>query len=49
MFELIWCNICNSRPADGKLLVLLEGFDEPQELDACIPCVHDPEQVEFVV
>ena len=41
-----WCSVCNSRPSDGRLTVLIE--DIPQEIDACIPCVNDPEKVEFI-
>lgn len=45
MFEITWCNLCNSRPSDGKLTVIIEGQEEV--LDACEPCVNDPEMVEF--
>lgn len=48
MIPVEWCSVCNSRPADGILTVLLEGIDAPQELPACEVCVHDPERVEFV-
>ena len=41
-----WCNICNSRPADGTLTVIIEGI--PQDIDACEICVIDPEKVEFI-
>lgn len=41
-----WCSVCNSRPADGKLTILIDDVEE--SIDACIPCVHDPERVEFV-
>lgn len=41
-----WCNICNARPADGQLTVLIE--DIPEVIDACEPCVYDKEKVEFV-
>lgn len=41
-----WCNICNERPADGVLTVIIEGVEE--DLDACMVCVHDPKKVEFI-
>lgn len=41
-----WCAVCNSRPADGTLTILIN--DVPEEIPACEPCVHDPEKVEFV-
>ena len=48
MQSVEWCSICNSRPADGTLTVVLDGIDEPQDIPACELCVNDPEQVEFV-
>lgn len=44
MTEIInvsWCNLCNARPSDGRLTVLLEDEDEPITLDACQICVMD--------
>lgn len=46
MIKVEWCNICNSRPADGRLAVIIEGVEE--ELDACTPCVYDKDKVEFI-
>ncbi len=43
-----WCSVCNSRPADGMLTVMLEGFEYPEKIPACEPCVLDPEKVEFI-
>lgn len=43
---VIWCNICNERPAEGKLTVIIEGIE--QIIDACTICVNDPTKVEFV-
>jgi len=40
-----WCNVCNSRPADGKLTVIVDGA--PLTLDACEICVYDPNKVVF--
>lgn len=41
-----WCSVCNSRPADGTLTVLIE--DVPEDIPACEMCVLDPEKVVFV-
>lgn len=41
-----WCSVCNSRPADGKLTIIID--DVPEVIDACIPCVNDPKKVEFI-
>ena len=41
-----WCSVCNSRPADGTLTVLIN--DIPEDIPACEPCVHDKTKVEFV-
>ena len=41
-----WCNICNSRPADGTLTVLID--DVETDIDACEVCVVDPTRVEFI-
>lgn len=47
LFEQIsWCSVCNSRPADGMLTVLIN--DVPEDIPACEPCVLDPSKVEFV-
>jgi hypothetical protein len=37
--QVDWCSICNARPADGTLTVLLEGIETPQDIPACTPCV----------
>jgi len=41
-----WCSVCNARPADGTLTVVIEG--QHVEIPACEPCVHDPEKVKFI-
>lgn len=46
MMTYEWCSVCNSRPADGTLTVILEG--EPEDIPACEPCVSDPHMVEFI-
>jgi len=35
-----WCNICNSRPADG-VLEMVDKQNERVPYDACKPCVDD--------
>ncbi len=46
MIQVEWCNICNQRPSDGKLTVIIEGAEET--LDACYLCVTDKDKVEFI-
>jgi hypothetical protein len=41
-----WCSVCNSRPADGSLTILIEEVQE--DIPACTVCVNDPDKVEFV-
>jgi len=41
-----WCSVCNERPADGTLTVLIDGVEV--DIPACTPCVYDKEKVEFV-
>lgn len=41
-----WCSVCNERPADGTLTVLIDG--QPVDIPACEPCVRNPEKVEFI-
>ena len=45
--HFIWCNICNAKPADGKLVAFINNeHGEPdldlgeQVLDACKGCVE---------
>jgi hypothetical protein len=42
-----WCSVCNERPSDGTLTIVLE---DGQRLDipACELCVNDPKKVEFI-
>lgn len=46
MITIEWCVVCNSRPADGMLTVLID--DVAEDIPACELCVSDPERVEFV-
>lgn len=41
-----WCSVCNMRPADGTLTVLIDDIEE--DIPACEPCVWDKEKVVFV-
>jgi hypothetical protein len=41
-----WCAVCNSRPADGILTIILN--DQEEDIPACAPCVYDKEKVEFI-
>lgn len=41
-----WCSVCNERPADGTLIVLINDIAEP--IPACEICVNDPTKVEFI-
>jgi hypothetical protein len=36
-----WCNLCNSRPADGMLQAQLVEDGPVENLDVCTPCVTD--------
>lgn len=42
-----WCSVCNSRPADGTLTIVLE-YGQTMDIPACTLCVHNPEKVKFV-
>ena len=36
---VLWCGLCNSRPADGMLEVLFEGDTQTTKMQVCTPCV----------
>ncbi len=44
--SVAWCSVCNSRPADGNLTILIDGIAD--DIPACEVCVNDPSKVEFV-
>jgi hypothetical protein len=33
-----WCNICNARPSDGTLDVILVEGGPVEQLQSCTPC-----------
>lgn len=47
MESVEWCSVCNSRPADGTLTILIED-GTTADIPCCEVCVHDKEKVEFV-
>lgn len=46
MMTIEWCSVCNSRPADGMLTILVN--EQEVEIPACAKCVDDPKRVEFI-
>lgn len=41
-----FCNLCNSRPAQGILEILRDGETQTEFIDACAQCVIDiPQEV----
>ena len=38
---IIWCSICNAKPATGKLTLLHKSTNEEVPYDACTQCVED--------
>lgn len=43
-----WCELCNSRPANGTLEVIYEGETEITFVQACTLCVVDLEEDDWI-
>lgn len=41
-----WCSVCNERPADGTLTVLIDN--QRVDIPCCLLCKNDPKKVEFI-